>query len=91
MAETSVDTVRRAELIFRSYLGYKSFRYLKVLIGGTLIAIVVYAAFDPVGGRNGGTWVGYGLGGVATGLILWLTWFGVRRQAMPPRPSGCPT
>ena len=65
----------------KSFLTYRSFRYLKLMIAVWAICAGVYWWFDPVGGRNGGTWVGWGLGTVAGLLMLWLLYFGVRKRA----------
>jgi hypothetical protein len=40
----------------------------------------LYAWHTPLGVPNGGTWLGYGLGTLGAVLILWLTWFGVRKR-----------
>lgn len=72
----------------RTFLAYRNYRYLKVSSVALLVAIALYAAFEPVGGRGGGTWLGYAYGGIATGLILWLMWFGVRKRSY--RSAGAP-
>lgn len=63
-----------------SILIYKRFMYLKLALIVVLVSIVLYAAHDPVGPANGGTWLGYGLGTLGALLILWLMWFGVRKR-----------
>lgn len=37
--------------------------------------------------RNGGSWQGYGLGGLGTLLIVWLAWLGIRKRSFQ-RNSG---
>jgi hypothetical protein len=65
----------------KSFLTYRNFRYLKVMLLGLVACAAVYWWFEPVGGRNGGTWTGWGLGSVAGLLMLWLLYFGVRKRA----------
>jgi hypothetical protein len=64
----------------RSFLIYRRYRYLRVSLLFTALAIGAYAYHDPVGGPSGGSWLGYSLGAMATLTILWLMWFGVRRR-----------
>ncbi len=64
-----------------SFLGYQRFRHLKATIVLLVLATAIYVIDDPVGGRNGGTWVGYGLGALSAALVLWLLWFGIRKRS----------
>ncbi len=63
-----------------SFLVYAGFRYLKIASIMCIAAIVVYVWHSPPDQPNGGTWVGYGLGGLGALLILWLMWFGIRKR-----------
>jgi hypothetical protein len=64
------------------FLRYARFRWLKVALGLSLVALVVYL-IAPVEPRpNGGTWYGYTLGTIGVLLILWLTMLGVRKRNM---------
>ena len=63
-----------------SFLVYARFRYLKLALILLAIGIVAYALHKPIDPPNGGTWLGYTLGGIGAALILWLTWFGVRKR-----------
>lgn len=63
-----------------SFLVYAGFRYLKIASIMCIAAIVVYVWHSPLDEPNGGTWVGYGLGGLGALLILWLMWFGIRKR-----------
>jgi hypothetical protein len=65
----------------QSFLAYRRFRHLKLALFGLVACTALYVWDDPVGGRNGGTWTGWGLGTLATLLILWLLWFGVRKRS----------
>jgi hypothetical protein len=71
-----------------SFLGYKRLRFLKLGVLLVAVAIAAYVWDDPVAGRRGDTPVGYALGIVAAALMLWLTWFGVRKRSY--RSTGAP-
>ena len=63
-----------------SILAFRRRRYLWVavlLFGGSLAAFLLD---DPQEPANGGTALGYTLGTLATILVIWLTWFGVRKR-----------
>ena len=63
-----------------SFLAHKQYRYLNLGLLTIFASIVAYAWHDPVDGPNGGTWLGYTLGGYAAFLILLLMWFGIRKR-----------
>ena len=63
-----------------SILAFRKRRYLWVALIITVLAIVAYLLDDPQEPPNGGTVLGYTLGTIAALLILWLTWFGVRKR-----------
>lgn len=63
-----------------SILAFKRRRYLWVAFVMTVLAIVAYVIDDPQEPSNGGTVLGYTLGATGALLILWLTWFGVRKR-----------
>ena len=65
----------------QSLLIYSKFRYFKLSMLLIIAAIISYAVVDPVDGHNGGTWLGYTLGGIAAFLILLLMWFGIRKRS----------
>ena len=54
----------------RTFLEYRGYRYLKLAVFLSVMAIVVYAWFSFPSGRYGGTWVGYGLGTINTSIIF---------------------
>lgn len=64
-----------------SFVSYRNFLYLKVALGLCLVAILAYGVHDPADPPNGGTWLGYTLGTLGAGLVVWLAWFGVRRRS----------
>ena len=64
-----------------SLLIYRNLRYLKISLFLVILAGGLYVLHSPVGRPNGGTWLGYTLGVVAAGIMLWLSWYGVRKRA----------
>lgn len=63
-----------------SILVFRNFRYLKIATALVLASFVAYAIHSPLGGPNGGSWLGYTLGTVGALLIVWLAWFGIRKR-----------
>ena len=65
----------------QSILVFRNFRYLKWSLAIVLLALALYIFHEPAFGEaNGGTLLGYILGGFGAFLILWLMWFGVRKR-----------
>lgn len=62
-----------------SFLVYRNYYYLKASLWLSGLGLLAYW-LDPARIPNGGTWAGYGLGGVATALIVWSLWLGVRKR-----------
>jgi len=66
------------------FLRYQGYRWLKIALAISFVALLVYA-FDDVQPRpNGGSAYGYTLGTIGVLLILWLTMLGVRKRAITP-------
>ena len=65
----------------QSFLFYRRFFFLKVAAGLVILSSLVYMVDSPRGGPSGGTWLGYTLGTIAAGIIVWLTWFGWRKRS----------
>ncbi|MCC7048899.1 MAG: hypothetical protein IT562_19450 [Alphaproteobacteria bacterium] len=64
-----------------SILAFRGFKYLKLSALMVAVTAIVYAVHQPtVGPPNGGTALGYALGTLGLGLIVWLAWFGVRKR-----------
>lgn len=65
----------------QSILGFERRRYLKIALALCGVSLVAYLWHDPRSPPNGGTWLGYTLGGLGAALILWLTALGVRKRS----------
>lgn len=63
-----------------SILAFRKRRYLWAALIISALAVVAYLIDDPQEPPNGGTVLGYTLGTIGALLILWLTWFGVRKR-----------
>ncbi len=64
----------------QTFLEYEQFRYLKVAIWLSLLAMIAYVLHRPDYGAYGGTWLGYILGCLSAAIVLLLLWFGVRKR-----------
>ena len=64
----------------QSLLAYARYRYLKVTVVVIGLAIGAYLWDRPPNGPYGGTWLGYTLGTLSASLVLWLSYFGVRKR-----------
>jgi hypothetical protein len=64
-----------------SLLAYRRMRYLWVASALAAAAILAYALHRPPEPPNGGTWLGYTLGGIAAALVLLLAAFSIRKRA----------
>jgi hypothetical protein len=63
-----------------SFLVHRRFLYLWVALLLSLASVAAYVWLEPVRGNEGGTWLGYTLGTIATLLILWLMLLGLRKR-----------
>ena len=68
-------------MIHQSLFVYSGYRYFKLSMLLIIAAVVAYTIHEPVDGPNGGTWLGYTLGGLGAFLILLLMWFGIRKRS----------
>lgn len=62
------------------FLRHADFRWAKFALALCVAGIVAYVWHDAPDGPNGGTWLGYTLGGISALLIVWLLWLGVRKR-----------
>lgn len=65
----------------QSMLDFAGRRYLKIALALCGLSLLAYLWHDPISPPNGGTWLGYTLGGIGAALILWLTALGIRKRA----------
>ncbi|MSO92478.1 MAG: hypothetical protein EXQ86_03655 [Rhodospirillales bacterium] len=63
-----------------SVLVYRNFLYLKVSAAAAGASLFAYVWHTPLGQPNGGTWLGYTLGVVSLGIVIWLAWYGIRKR-----------
>lgn len=64
----------------QSFLVFNRYKYLKIAGLITGLSILLYALHNPPEPANGGTWLGYTLGTIGAGLIVWLMLFGIRKR-----------
>jgi hypothetical protein len=64
-----------------TFVNYRGYRWLWINLLVLAAMIVLYVKDHPVGGRNGGTVLGYTYGGLATAGILYLMWYGIRKRS----------
>lgn len=66
------------------FLRYQSYKWLKIALVLSGIALLIYAFNDVQPKPNGGSIYGYITGTIGVGLILWLTMLGVRKRTASP-------
>lgn len=66
------------------FLRYQGYKWLKIAIAISLVALLIYAFNDVQPKPNGGSIYGYITGTIGVGLILWLAWLGVRKRDIRP-------
>lgn len=84
MTQTGVQSGRVRQRTHEGFLRHKGFRWALVATGLSVAAIGVYflAARGLMEPPSGGSWLGYMLGTVSAGLIVWLACLGVRKRAV---------
>ncbi|MDG2005112.1 MAG: hypothetical protein P8J20_17455 [Novosphingobium sp.] len=63
-----------------SFLRHRSFRWLKIALGASVVSLIAYLLADVEPRPNGGSWIGYILGTIGALLILWLSLLGIRKR-----------
>ena len=81
---TDANALRGGASRHESFLRHRSFHGLKIATALCLVCIVGYFAADVEPRPNGGTWIGYTLGSIGAGLIVWLSLLGIRKRAITP-------
>jgi len=81
-ARGAAQTGRKVSADHEGFLRHRRFRWLKLAGLLCLVAILAYALVDVQPHPNGGSWLGYTLGTIGAGLIVWLSLLGVRKRAM---------
>ncbi len=74
------------EVAHEGFLGHKRARWARISAALSLLVIAVYALTDPIPRHNGGTALGYALGTLGAGMIVWLSLLGVRKRVVGPNP-----
>jgi len=64
------------------FLRYQSFKWLKIALLISAVALLIYAFNDVQPRPNGGSIYGYVTGTIGVLLILWLTMLGLRKRAI---------
>ena len=77
-------TRRNRTTAHEGFLRHANFRWLKVALVLSGLALAAYLFADVQPRPNGGSWLGYTLGTVGALLILWLTLLGIRKRAITP-------
>ena len=76
------QTARQLSAEHEGFLRHRRFRWLKRAAALCLAAILAYVLVDAQPRANGGSWLGYTLGTLGAGLIVWLALLGVRKRNM---------
>lgn len=63
------------------FLNYKRYRWMLINFVGMCALTCIYFLDRPLGGRSGGSWLGYTYGFLAAAGICYLMWFGVRKRS----------
>lgn len=63
-----------------SFINYARHRYLKFAVILVVVSVFAFVFHDPHPRANGGTWLGYTLGGLCALIILILLYLGIRKR-----------
>lgn len=84
MTQVGGHTERVRQRTHEGFLRHKGFRWAQI---ATLLCLVVVAVYFFVAARlaeppSGGSWLGYTLGTISAGLIVWLACLGIRKRVI---------
>lgn len=82
MASRARQSARQLDADHEGFLRHRGFRWLKRAGVLCAAATLAYALTDAQPRANGGTWLGYLLGTLGAGLIVWLALLGLRKRTM---------
>lgn len=66
--------------VHESFLVHKGLKFFKLSLLLVVVAALAYIFHRPLGAPNGGTWLGYTLGGTSAAIVLMLMWLGIRKR-----------
>lgn len=66
--------------VHESFLIYRGLRFMWLAIALVFVCILLYVLHNPLGEPSGNSWLGYTLGCISAALVIWLTWFGIRKR-----------
>ncbi|MEJ5977287.1 hypothetical protein WG901_11615 [Novosphingobium sp. PS1R-30] len=81
-AQKGRQTGRQAVSDHEGFLRHAKFRWLKIAVVLCVLSLIGYFGADVKPRPNGGSWMGYTLGTIGAGLIVWLTLLGYRKRHM---------
>lgn len=81
---TDPNSLRGGSSTHEGFLRHRRFRWLKIAAVLSVVSLIAYLAADVEPRPNGGTWIGYSLGTIGAGLIVWLSLLGIRKRAITP-------
>lgn len=64
------------------FLRYQGYKWLKIAVVISLVALLIYAFNDVQPKPNGGSIYGYITGTIGVGLIVWLAMLGIRKRSI---------
>ena len=66
--------------VHESFLLYRSLKFMWLAIALVFVCILLYVLHSPLGKPSGSSWLGYTLGCISATLVIWLSWFGIRKR-----------